>query len=84
MSPTATAPGVIRGFVIALFSDLYFVILSGHERRAIDLHSERTVNYNATKCVIFGTRARGGTPCPLSPECESLEVEEEAKCVLSD
>jgi len=23
-------------------------------------------------------------PCPLSPECESLEVEEEAKCVLSD
>jgi len=23
-------------------------------------------------------------PCPLSPECETLEVEEEAKCVLSD
>jgi len=48
MSPTATTRGVSRGFVIALFSDLYFVILSGHERRAIGLHSERTANYDAT------------------------------------
>ena len=48
MSPTATTQGVIRGLIIALFSSLYSVILSGHERRAIDLHSERTVNYDAT------------------------------------
>ena len=64
MSPTATTQGVIRGFVIALFSNLYVVIPSGHvavmKRYAIGLRSESTVNYGYNLVYHFSVPMRAG------------------------
>src|SRR5262249_33427128 len=64
MSPTKTTLGIIRGFVISLFPNLYFVSCGYVAQHTYVARHEDIAKIFA--CVIFGTLSVLSSPSPLS------------------